>query len=270
MQLEVKYIIAEERYSIILEKLRTDGIVKTTDLKKLLNTSSETIRKDLKYLEEVDKLERVHGGAIIKNNKQTSSDISEDKYISFNVRQCQNPEMKHSIALSAAELIKEGQSVGLDSGTTSFELAKVLKQKFNNLTIVTNSLVNAHELVDKKGFTVIATGGILTPDENSFVSDFATLILDKVNLDIMFLTACGVSLYNGITDQRMAEVMVHNKMMNCSKKVVVLSDSTKFNEVSLYNVCPLDEVECIVTDSHIDDDLVDKFRKEGHNIIVSN
>ena len=137
-------------------------------------------------------------------------------------------------------------------------------------SFVTNSLVNAHELVDKKGFTVIATGGVLTPDENSFVSDFATLILDKVNLDIMFLTACGVSLDSGITDQRMAEVMVHNKMMDCSKKVVVLSDSTKFSEISLYKVYPLNEVECIVTDSNIDDELVDKFRKEGHNIIVSN
>lgn len=262
-------ILAEERYAIILDKLKSNGIVKTSELKKLLNASSETIRKDLKFLDESGKLDRVHGGAIPKVNKE-SIDKQNDDYISFDIRQCQNSEMKHSIALAAADLIKEGQSVGLDSGTTSYELAKVLKEKFNNLTIVTNSLVNAHELVDKKSFTVIATGGVLTPDENSFVSDFATLILDKINLDIMFLTTCGVSLDNGITDQRMAEVMVHNKMMNCSKKVVVLSDSTKFNEVSLYKVCPLDEVDCIVTDSHIDDDLVDKFRKEGHNIIVSN
>lgn len=268
--MEAVNILAEERYAIILDKLKSEGIVKTNELKKLLNASSETIRKDLKYLDEVGQLDRVHGGAIPKSNKESIVKQDDDNYISFDVRQCQNSEMKHSIALAAADLIKEGQSVGLDSGTTSYELAKVLKQKFNNLTIVTNSLVNAHELANKKGFTVIATGGVLTPDENSFISDLATLILDKINLDIMFLTTCGVSLDNGITDQRMAEVMVHNKMMNCAKKVVVLSDSTKFDEVSLYKVCPLDEVDCIVTDSHIEEDLVDRFRKEGHNIIVSN
>ncbi|MBO3445784.1 DeoR/GlpR family DNA-binding transcription regulator [Clostridium sp. CCUG 7971] len=193
----------------------------------------------------------------------------EHVYISFGVRQSQNSDMKQSIAIEASELIQDGQSIGLDSGTTSYELAKVLKKKFNNLTIVTNSLMNAHELVDKKGFTVIATGGVLTPDENSFVSDFATLILDKINLDMMFLTTCGVSLDNGITDQRMDEVVVHNKMKDCAKKVVVLSDSTKFNEISLIRVCSLDDVDCIVTDSKIDTELVDKFREQGHNIIIS-
>lgn len=259
------FIIAEERYAKILNKLKCDGIVKTSDLKLELNASSETIRKDLKYLDESGYLDRVHGGAIPKNNIKSDEDV----YISFGVRQSQNSDMKQSIAIEASELIQDGQSIGLDSGTTSYELAKVLKKKFNNLTIVTNSLMNAHELVDKKGFTVIATGGVLTPDENSFVSDFATLILDKINLDMMFLTTCGVSLDNGITDQRMDEVVVHNKMKDCAKKVVVLSDSTKFNEISLIRVCSLDDIDCIVTDSKIDMELVDKFREQGHNIIIS-
>ncbi|MEG0051225.1 MAG: DeoR/GlpR family DNA-binding transcription regulator [Terrisporobacter sp.] len=267
--MEAVNILAEERYAKILDKLKNDGIVKNNELKKLLNASSETIRKDLKFLEEAGQLDRVHGGAIPKNNKESIIQQKDDNYISFDVRQYQNSEMKHSIAMAAAELIKDGQSIGLDSGTTSYELAKVLKEKFNNLTIVTNSLVNAHELVEKEGFTVIATGGILTCDEKSFISDFATLILEKINLDIMFLTTCGVSLENGITDQRMAEVTIHSKMMDCSKKVVVLSDSTKFNEISLFKVCPLEKVECIVTDSNIDNRLVNEFRKEGHNIIVS-
>lgn len=262
------FIIAEERYAIILDKLKFDGIVKTSDLKKELNASSETIRKDLKYLDEAGYLDRVHGGAIPKSDVKPD-DNDDDVYISFKVRQSQNSDMKQSIALKAAELVKEGQSIGLDSGTTSYELAKVLKKKFNNLTIVTNSLINAYELVDKKGFTVIATGGVLTPDENSFVSDFATLILDKINLDMMFLTTCGVSLENGITDQRMDEVVIHNKMKDCSKEVVVLSDSTKFNEVSLITVCPLESIDFIITDSNIDVELVEKFRAQEHNIIIA-
>lgn len=259
------FIIAEERYARILDKLKFDGIVKTSDLKIELNASSETIRKDLKYLDESGYLDRVHGGAIPKADTKSDDDV----YISFGVRQSQNSDMKRSIAIEASNLVKEGQSIGLDSGTTSYELAKVLKKKFNNLTIVTNSLMNAYELVDKKGFTVIATGGVLTPDENSFVSDFATLILDKINLDMMFLTTCGVSLENGITDQRTDEVVVHNKMKDCAKEVVVLSDSTKFNEVSLIRVCSLDSVDCIITDSNIDIELVEKFREQGHNIIIS-
>lgn len=260
-------MLVEQRYAKILEKLKINGIVKTADLKRELNASSETIRKDLTYLDEAGYLNRIHGGAVIRDNPQLGS--NKDDFIAFAVRQSQNCDMKRAIAISAANLIQEGQSVALDSGTTSFELAKVLKEKFNKLTIVTNSLINAYELVDKEGFTVIATGGILTADENSFVSDFATLILDKINVDIMFLTTCGVSLENGITDQRMDEVIVHNKMRDCSKKVVVLADNTKFGAISLIRVCDLDDIDFIVTDANIDMDLAEKFKQSGHNIIIA-
>lgn len=86
---------------------------------------------------------------------------------------------------------------------------------------------------------------------------------------MMFLTTCGVSLENGITDQRMDEVVIHNKMKDCSKEVVVLSDSTKFNEVSLITVCPLESIDFIITDSNIDVELVEKFRAQEHNIIIA-
>lgn len=260
-------MLAEQRYIKIMEKLSNEEIVKTSQLKVELNASSETIRKDLAYLEKTGHLVRVHGGAMIKT---PTAKAKQEDFVSFGVRQSQNTDMKMSIALAATSLIKEGQSIALDSGTTSFEVAKILKQKFNNLTIITNSLMNAIELVDKPGFTIITTGGILTPDEHSFISDFATLILDHVNIDTMFLTTCGVSLKNGVTDQRIDEVKIHNKMMQASKQVIVLADSTKFEEVSLIRVCDLKDISVIVTDKNIDSTLAYNYKKQGHNIIVAN
>lgn len=259
-------MLAEQRYMKIIEKLNNDGIVKTSELKNEFNTSSETIRKDLEYLEQAGHLNRVHGGAIANTSNKEKQN---ENFVSFNIRQNQNTVVKHSIAITATNFIKEGQSIALDSGTTSFEVAKVLKDKFKKLTIVTNSLMNAMELAKNPGFTVIATGGVLTADEHSFVSDFATLILDKINIDTMFLTTCGVSLENGITDQRMDEVKIHNKMMQASKQIIVLADNSKFEEVSLIKVCNLSDIDVIVTDEKINKDLLQIYRDKGYNLVIS-
>lgn len=237
-------MIAEERYRLIMEELRQHGLVKSAELKRSFGISSETVRKDLEELERRGLLARVHGGAKQIEGESLNANIT---YIPFSLRQKQQPEAKCSIAQTAATLVKEKQCVGLDSGTTTLEIAKALKRQFQNLTIVTNSLATVIELSDCKGFTIICTGGVLRPDEYSFVSEFATAILEQVNMDIMFLTACGVTP-DGITDQRIDEVMIHSRMARNASRVVVVSDSTKFEKPSLVRVCALDDIDTIITD----------------------
>lgn len=242
----------------------------TAELVREFSASSETIRKDLEYLHRQGLLTRVHGGAV------SLADIgvnicrpSASNYVSFEKRHEQNLEYKHNIALKAAELITEGQSIALDSGTTSYEIAVVVKKRFQNLTIVTNSLKNILELIQNPCLTVIATGGIVTADEYSFVSDLASLVLERLHVDMFFLTSCGVSPTAGVTDQRVAEVLVHNKMRSIAQKTIVVADSTKFGATSLVKVCGLAEVDTFITDNELDSKFAENFRKLGHKIITA-
>lgn len=260
-------MLAKQRYAKILDIINESGVVYTTELVKIINVSSETIRKDLKYLDEKGYISRVHGGAVAINNNPI--DEIEKQYIDFEKRQNLYIDRKISIAKRAAELVQEGQSVALDPGTSNFELAKILKEKFNRLTIVTNSLKNALEFADKSTFTVIVTGGVLMADEYSFVSDFSSLILDKLNIDVMFLTVSGISSFAGFTDQRIDEVLVQNKMRSVSQKVIALADSSKFGKASLVRICGLEDVDTIITDSEIDNSIKDEIINNGVPVIIA-
>lgn len=263
-------MLAEQRYNKIIEKLKEFGVVWTSGLVKEFSVSPETIRKDLERLDKQGLLLRVHGGAVpFTGRKMNTIDTPASNYVAFETRNKQNVEFKHSIAQKATELISEGQSIALDSGTTSYEIALIIRERFQNLTIVTNSLKNVLELIQNPTLTVIATGGIVTVDEYSFVSDFASLILERLHVDFFFLTGCGISLTSGITDQRVAEVLIHNKMRSIAGKTIVVADRTKFGATSLVKVCGLDEVDTIITDDGLDPCLAEEFRAQGHNIITA-
>lgn len=153
------------------------------------------------------------------------------------------------IAEFAVRFIKEGQSIALDSGTTAYELARVIKRTFHSLTVVTNSIAILNELADAKGITLIATGGVYRPEEMAFVSDIAGMIFSKLSINTFFLTTCGISVDRGITYQRMDEIIVQEKMMEASDQTIVIADSTKLGVNSLVKMCDINRVGMIITDS---------------------
>lgn len=259
-------MIAEERHALILQKLKSDRVVNIKQLAELLSVSGETVRQDLIAFEKDGLAVRVHGGAVAGKMLPPED---QDGFIGFRLRQNLNLQIKRDIALAAAKLVQENQTVALDSGTTSLEIAKVLKENFEHLIIVTNSLVTALELADKKGFTVICTGGVVTPDEYSFISAYSMLILDNLHTDLLFLTTSGVSLEQGVTDQRIEEILVHKKMMDISEKVVVVTDSSKFEKISFSKVCSLDQVDTIVTDKLLPPEVYARFSAAVRRIILA-
>lgn len=256
-------MMAEQRYTEIIEMLKVDGTVKSARLRDYFNTSYETVRRDLEYLEEQGILKRTHGGAILAERAlQTAG------YVDFLRREAQNTEQKIEVAEFAASLVKEGQSVALDSGTTASRLADVLARRFQHLTIVTNSLRIANQLVDNTGFTLILTGGIVRADEYSLTSDMATLIFSNVSsIDVFFLTSCGVSPERGVTYQRPDEIPVQNKMLEVSEKTYLLIDSSKLGANSLIKMCDLTCISQVITDSNVTDEQIEKFRQAGVSII---
>ncbi|MGL5439722.1 MAG: DeoR/GlpR family DNA-binding transcription regulator [Filifactoraceae bacterium] len=255
-------MLADERYNIILEMASEDGIIKTAQIKDRLEVSLETVRRDLNYLEKQGKLYKIFGGA-----KLVSSSNLQLSYDSFSKRTRNKTEEKIRIAKKATEFIVEGQSLALDSGTTSLELAYEIKRKFKKLTVVTNSLNVLNALTDAEGFTIILTGGIYKFDECAFVSDISTAIFENLNIKTFFLTTCGVSVEKGVTYQRVDEILVQRKMMESSEQTILIADSSKIGENSLVQMCGLEEINMIITDDNISKEQVDKFNERGIKII---
>jgi len=256
-------LMPEERYNKIRELLEKNGAVTAAELRTQMGTSYETIRRDLEHLEKNGLLKRSHGGAV----KIIRGDSAQESYIDYKSRQPQNLEKKHRIALKAAEFIREGQAIALDSGTTSHELARIIKDRFNSLTVVTNSFNVVNELVDKKNYTIILSGGIFKSDEYSFVSDVSYDIFSKLNLHTFFLTTCGVSVDRGVTYQRIDEISTQVKMLEASEKTILITDSSKIGVNSLIKMCDLDKINCIITDCDVTQEVVEQFKNVGVEMI---
>lgn len=254
-------MLTEQRYEKILGMMQEDGSVRVAELKKVMGVSPETVRRDLENLEKRGLIRRTRGGAfLIQPHEKTRKS---NGYVAFEQREEENPENKMEVARFALEFIKEGQSIALDSGTTALEVARALKKKFRNLTVVTNSCAVISELSDAAGITVIATGGVYRPEEKAFVSDIAGMIFSKLSIDTFFLTTCGISVEKGVTYQRVDEVYVQEKMMEASEQTIVIADSTKLGNNSLVKMCDLDKIAMIITDSQAAKEQLLSFEKAG-------
>lgn len=258
-------MLARERHKLILELLKKDGTVRTSELVEVMAVSSETIRKDLDYLEQAGQLERVHGGAVPVPKKIVAEPIEE--YVSLAARNTQHMDEKTIIVRYAAGLVKEKQVVALDYGSTSLLMAKELARRFRSLTVITNSVQNALALVNCRDFTIILIGGILNKEELSLGNDFSAM-LDGLHIDVLFMSASGIHPTVGLTDQGFSEARVQNQMRQLASRTVVLADSGKFGKASLVKICALREVDTIVTDSGLDKAMEEAVRETGVDLIV--
>ena len=259
-------MLAKQRYNKILELLDKDGIVHTAELVKLMGVSSETVRKDLEYLDNQGRLSRVHGGAVPVDNG-TTPDMP-GGYISLQIRNSQHLEQKSAITAKAASMVAEGQIIALDYGSTSQMMALTLKERFNRLTVVTNSIQNALILAENPGITIILTGGVLNRDEYTLVNDFSAT-LESIHIDIMFMTVTGIDPVVGCTDQRLSEIRIQNQLHQSASRTIVLADSSKFGKASLIKICPFEEIDTIITDGGITPLMEEKIRTTGTRLIIS-
>lgn len=243
--------------------MQRDGTVKVAILKKALKVSSETIRRDLENMEAQGLIKRTYGGALLIKKDNTDNLL----YTSFNQRESKNIESKIEVAELAAQFIEEGQLVALDSGTTSLELARVIKRKFKLLTVITNSLIIANELAGVKGITLVLTGGVYKDDEAAFISDIASSFFSKLSIQTFFLTTCGISVDKGVTYWRMDEISIQEKMMEVSDKIFVIADSSKLGVNSLVKMCDVNRVSMIITDSYATEEQIKPFKDKGIKII---
>jgi DeoR/GlpR family transcriptional regulator of sugar metabolism len=228
------------------------------DLSRALCVSEMTIRRDLEYLERQEQLRRVYGGAIALKG------MVEQPYTE---RAEQSSPQKISIGKLAASLASDGQSVWLDSGTTTRQVAHNLINK-EGLTVVTNNLPIAEELGQIPHIKTFILGGLIKQRELCTVGFSARRALESFTVDIAFLGAAGFSVRNGITDIDINEVEIKQTGIRIANEVILVADSNKFNTTAILRVAPLSAARIIVTDDDLPEHAIREIEAEGIEIIT--
>lgn len=217
-------MLTEERLARILELLDKSGSVTVSELMEKLDTSESTIRRDLNYLDREDKLQKVRGGAILKNGTVFNSKDDE-----VNLRKMRNVDEKNRVAKYAASLIRPGDFVYLDAGTTTECMIDYITER--DSTFVTNAVGHAKKLAGL-GLHVYLVGGEFKNTTEAIVGEDALYSLRKYNFSKGFFGANGITKREGFTTPELKEAMVKEVAMDHSRERYVLADSSKFGIVS--------------------------------------
>lgn len=236
-------MLSEERRREILELLRNDGRVLVRDLAKKFRTSLITIRKDLETLHHQGQLERTHGGALpLRTGALQDQTLQEKERL--------HKQEKLRIAAAAAKMIRPGQVIILDSGTTTTAIARGCRQ-IRGLTVITNGTNIAADLADNSNIEVILTGGTLRKNSFSLVGPLAEESLRKLSADMLFLAVDGFDVGYGLTTPNQFEARVNRAMAEAARRTIVVCDSSKFGRRSLSLIMPVSAVHETITDRGI-------------------
>ncbi len=253
-------MFALERQKIILDKLNLDGAVWVSKLSEELGVTEETIRRDLEKLENQEVLVRTHGGAV---------PIIESTYeLSLEKRKKTNLPAKEKIAKIASEYIMPGDTIFLDSSTTTFYIAKEIK-KMKNITVISNSLRVINELSNSENIKTIAVGGVVSNNQ-SFVGYLAENSI-KNNFFAMkfFFSSKGISPEAGIMESNDSECAIKKQMLDNSTEKYYLCDSSKIGRIGFYKLTPIENIDYFITDTELDSDYTDKFNEYGVKFIIA-
>jgi DeoR/GlpR family transcriptional regulator of sugar metabolism len=249
-------MLTDERRTLILDRLRTQGRVLATDLSADLDVSPDTIRRDLRELDEAGLLRRVHGGALPRHGDASP----------FASRARRAPEAKASIARRAAACVGDGDVVILDGGTTTLELARALREDLS-ANVVTTSPPIALALADHPGLEVTVVGGTLRPNALVTVGAAAIEALRMIRADIVFLGVCGLHPEIGVTTEDLEERHVKAAMIEGAAEVVALADHDKLGTAMPVVVAPLSAVTQLVTDADVDEAALAPYRAAGIEVL---
>lgn len=228
-----------DRLSAILERLSNGGSVGASDLSRDLGVSQATIRRDLQFLERQKLLARTHGGAVAHGVLYE---------LPLRYKTARHREEKRRIAAAAAERIPEGAAVGLTGGTTTTEVARALAGH-ENVTVVTNALNIASELAVRPNVKLVVTGGVARSESYELVGPLAERSLEELNLDIVFVGVDGIDPDAGLTTHHEIEAHTNRALIDRSRLVVVVADSSKIGRVGFARICELSRVDELITDT---------------------
>lgn len=256
-------ILGAVRRERILAFLREHASATVNELSELCDVSEVTVRQDLNQLSEEGLLIRTRGGALLAERSAKES--------SFAARRELNAFAKQRIGELAAAMVDSSDTVLIDASSTGISVARALaaRRDLYNVTIITNGLYAALELLARPDFTTIVTGGQMRADNASLTGSFAWRHLERVMANIGFFGTRGLTLAYGVTDLNIHEADVKRMMIERCREVVIVSDSSKFDDVSLVTFAEIPAIHHLITDDGAPADVLDALRTRGVHITLA-
>lgn len=251
-------MLVEERRNQLLEMVRTRGFASLPELAERLQVSESTVRRDLDYLEEVGTAKRTHGGVFYTGPSPKLPHFAESQPAQW--------DKKRAIALKAAELIEDGDTLLLDGGSTTYEVARLLVGR--PLQVVTNSLPVANLFASNANCDLILVGGYIYPRTGVALGPHANEMLKHVSVRRSIISVAGIN-ERGLFNNNLLLVEAERAMMRAADEVIVVADSTKLGRQSLAHLCPLDEVDQLVIDNEITQDWRSKLVATGIKLSIA-
>ena len=248
-------MLYNERAELILQQLQFQSTVKVGELSQMLQVSVDTIRRDLKAMEQSGLVKCVRGGACLPDALLSLSD--------FTGREIINGDLKREAARKALRYVKEGDIIALNSGTTNTVLSQELAGLNIKFTVVTNNYAAIHILMQNPGIRLIAVGGTVDPQERSTYGTVCEEEFSRYRPDIAFLSINAVNYKDGYTDFRLNEIPVIECLAEVSRQVIAVMDSSKLGKCSKVRVLDGDQVDVLVMDENISGDVREKYRNKG-------
>lgn len=248
-------MLRDHRHELILRKLRADGSATVEALAEHLGSSQATIRRDLVQLDDDGLLRRVYGGAV-------SVDDRDDPFVDV---AAVHADAKDAIARRCAELIKDGETVLIDIGTTAYQVARHLRGR--SLTVITSSLPVVDELQDEPGVQLMVLGGMLWRDYRSLVGFLTEDNIRQVHADRLILGTSGVRPGGQVMDTTVIEVPVKRAMISVSDQVILVADAAKFPGVGMAKVCGPSELDIVVTNAPAETATTTALREAGVEVL---
>ena len=257
------------RWNALLELLTESGRVSVEDAAGKLNVSQATIRRDFDQLGQQQMITRTRGGAV-------ANGVSYDLPLRY--KTAKHSAEKQRIGTAAAALVEPGMVVGLNGGTTTTEVARALAVRPDlagnvvddaQLTVVTNALNIANELLVRSRMKIVVTGGVVRPQSFELVGPLGGNILREVTLDIALLGVDALDVALGAAAHHEGEAAMNSLMVNHARRVVIIADSSKLGGHAFARICPINRVDTLITDSGASDATIEAFEQAGVRVICA-
>lgn len=255
-----KFVSGTDRQQQITQIVSQRGRLSVSELCDLFDISEATARRDLEVLASERKIQRVHGGAISAQQAPPELPILE--------RSNEQGTEKKRIGKAAAELVEDGETIFLGSGTTVLEAARELRTH-RNLTVITNSLPILNSLANVPEITIVSLGGMLRASELSFIGHITEEALSELRVDKVFMGVRAVSLEHGLTNDYLSETKTDRAILSAGREVIILADHTKFGRVAAAFLASTDDIHVLITDNKAPSEAVRDLRKRKVRVIIA-
>lgn len=257
-----------ERWNALIDLLSEEGRLSVEETAKRLGVSASTIRRDLDELAKQQLLQRARGGAV-------ASSVSYDLPLRY--KSARHTSEKQRIAAAAAAMVWPGATVCLNGGTTTTEVARSIATRADlgagatdpAVTVVTNALNIANELVVRPHIKVVVTGGVIRPQSYELIGPLGMLLLNEISLDFAMIGVNGIDAVGGATAHNEGEASINQLMVSRARQTVVVADSSKLGVIAFARICSVDRVSTLVTDSGADERLLAALTDRGVRVIAT-